>query len=146
VKKRVFGRYFSRGSGARKALFRSLISALVVNGKIKTTKAKAKAIQPEIDRLIAIAKKDSISARRALASYFANDRKIVFEIMEAIVPALKDKVGGATRTVPLPARKGDAAEMVRLEWVAQIVKKQEAKKGKKEEKKEVKKTAEKTKK
>jgi large subunit ribosomal protein L17 len=118
----------------------------VVNGKIKTTKAKAKAIQPEIDRLIAIAKKDSISARRALASYFANDRKIVFEIMEAIVPALKDKVGGATRTVPLPARKGDAAEMVRLEWVAQIVKKQEAKKGKKEEKKEVKKTAEKTKK
>lgn len=143
MKKRVFGRYFSRGGGARKALFRSLISALVLNGKIQTTKARAKAIQPEIDKLIATAKKDSVSARRILSSYFANDRKIVFEITETITPALKANAGGVTRAIPLPPRKGDAAEMVRLEWVVEIIKKEpvteKTKKETKKAKKEVKK-------
>ena len=122
MKKRVFGRYFSRGGGARKALFRSLISALVINGKIQTTKARAKAIQPEIDKLIATARKDSVAARRILSSFFAGDRKIVFEITDSITPALKKNLGGTTRTIPLPPRKGDAAEMVRLEWACEIVK------------------------
>jgi large subunit ribosomal protein L17 len=143
VKKRVFGRYFSRGGGARKALFRSLISAMVMNGKITTTKARAKAIQPEIDGLIATAKKDSISARRILSSFFAGDRKVVFEITENIAPALKANQGGVTRAIPLPPRKGDRAQMVRLEWVAELIKpepkvaktKKEAKAAKKEDKK-----------
>jgi large subunit ribosomal protein L17 len=140
VKKKVFGRYFSRGGGARKALFRSVISALILNGKIDTTRAKAKAVQPEIDGLIATAKKDSLAARRILSSFFAGDRKIVFEITENIVPALKDNLGSVTRAVPLPPRKGDAAQMVRLEWVKEIVRKEpEAKKEKKETKEEKKK-------
>ena len=138
MKKRVFGRYFSRGGGARKALFRSLISALVLNGKIQTTKARAKAIAPEIDKLIAVAKKDSISARRILSSFFAGDRKIVFEITDSIAPALKDKQGGVTRAIPLPPRKGDAAQMVRLEWAAEVVKKEPEAKEKKAETKEAK--------
>jgi large subunit ribosomal protein L17 len=144
VKKRVFGRYFSRGGGARKALFRSLISALVLNGKIQTTKARAKAVQPEIDKLIATAKKDSVSARRILSSFFANDRKIVFEITENIVPALKNNPGGVTRAIPLPPRKGDAAEMVRLEWVAEIIKKEPKSEKTKKETKKAKKEAKKT--
>ena len=139
MKKRVFGRYFSRGGGARKALFRSLISALVLNGKIQTTKARAKAIQPEIDKLIATAKKDSISARRTLSSFFAGDRKIVFEITDSIAPALKDNLGGATRAIPLPPRKGDAAQMVRLEWAVEMVKKEPEAKTTKKEAKEAKK-------
>jgi large subunit ribosomal protein L17 len=132
VKKRVFGRHFSRGEGARRALFRSLISALVLNGKIETTKARAKAIVPEVDRLIAIAKKDSIQARRTLSAFFSGDRKLVFEITRNIAPSLKGFLGGVTRAIPLAPRKGDAAEMVRLEWAAQIVKKEEPKKEKKE--------------
>jgi len=136
VKKRVFGRYFSRGGGARKALFRSLISALVLNGKIQTTKARAKAIQPEIDKLIATAKKDSVSARRILSSFFAGDRKVVFEITENIAPSLKGYLGGVTRAIPLPPRKGDAAPMVRLEWVVEVIKKEPEGKGTKKKTKE----------
>lgn len=145
MKARIFGRHLSRGGGARKALFRSIISALVLNGKIKTTKAKAKAVQPDIDRLIAIAKKDTIAARRILSSYFAGDRKVVFEITESIAPSLKAFSGGVTRLIPLPPRMGDAAKMVRMQWVAEIVKGAPKPKAAKKLRKSVRKPVKKTK-
>ncbi|KKU12325.1 MAG: 50S ribosomal protein L17 [Candidatus Woesebacteria bacterium GW2011_GWA1_45_8] len=124
MKARVFGRHFSRGGGARKALFRSLISAFILNGKIETTKARAKAIQGQVDKLVATAKKDTIAGRRILSAFFAGDRKVVFELTDVIVPSLKSFSGGVTRAVPLPPRKGDAAKMVRLQWAAEIIKKE----------------------
>lgn len=131
MKARVFGRHFSRGGGARRALFRSLISALILNGKIETTKAKAKGIQGEVDKLTAIAKKDTISARRILSSFFAGDKKIVAELTRSIAPALKAHPGGVTRLIPLPPRGGDRAEMVRMQWVEEIIGKEPKKADKK---------------
>jgi len=144
MKARVFGRHFSRGGGARRALFRSLISALILNGKIETTKAKAKGIQGEVDRLTAIAKKDTIASRRKLSSFFGGERKVVAELIGNIVPVLKAHPGGVTRLIPLPPRGGDRAEMVRMQWVEEIIGKEPKKVEKKTkgDKKEVKKPKE----
>jgi large subunit ribosomal protein L17 len=120
MKKRVFGRQLSRERDTRRALFRSLIRALVKHGKIKTTKAKAKAIQASIDKLVNLAKKDSISAKRRVFAILGNDKETTKKLLIEVVPSFLDRSGGYTRIVPLPARRGDAAQMVRLEWVKEI--------------------------
>lgn len=120
MKKRVFGRQLSRERDTRRALFRSLIRALVEHGKIKTTKAKAKAIQADIDKLINLAKKDSISAKRRVFAFLGNDKETTKKLLKEVVPSFSDRSGGYTRIVPLPARRGDAAQIVRLEWVKEI--------------------------
>ncbi len=131
MKKRVFGRQLSRERDTRRALFRSLIRALVEHGKIKTTKAKAKAIQADIDKLINLAKKDSISAKRRVFAFLGNDKETTKKLLIEVVPSFSDRSGGYTRIVPLPARRGDAAQIVRLEWVKEIeVKKTKATKEK----------------
>jgi large subunit ribosomal protein L17 len=120
MKKRVFGRQLSRERDTRRALFRSLIRALVKHGKIKTTKAKAKAIRADIDKLVNLAKKDSISAKRRVFAILGNDKETTKKLLIEVVPSFLDRSGGYTRIVPLPARRGDAAQMVRLEWVKEI--------------------------
>lgn len=131
MKKRVFGRQLSRERDTRRALFRSLIRALVKHGKIKTTKAKAKAIQASIDKLVNLAKKDSISAKRRIFAILGNDKETTKKILKEVVPSFSDRSGGYTRIVPLPARRGDAAQIVRFEWVKEIeVKKTKATKEK----------------
>lgn len=131
MKKRVFGRQLSRERDTRRALFRSLIRALVKHGKIKTTKAKAKAIQADIDKLVNLAKKDSISAKRRIFAILGNDKETTKKILKEVVPSFSDRSGGYTRIVPLPARRGDAAQIVRFEWVKEIeVKKTKATKEK----------------
>lgn len=120
MKKRVFGRQLSRERDTRRALFRSLIRALVKHGKIRTTKAKAKAIQADIDKLVNLAKKDSISAKRRVFAILGNDKETTKKLLIEVVPSFLDRSGGYTRIVPLPARRGDAAQIVRLEWVKEI--------------------------
>jgi large subunit ribosomal protein L17 len=137
MKKKIFGRQLSRDRGSRRALFRSLVKALATHGSIKTTEAKAKAVQPHIDKLVNLAKQNSIAARRKLYSSLANDRETTDAFFNKIIPALTDRKGGYTRTIRLPPRRGDLVEMVKLEWVKEIVtsdKKQVTSKAKKEEK------------
>jgi large subunit ribosomal protein L17 len=64
MRKKVFGRKFSRDYGSRQALFRALMRSLILSGSIVTTKAKAKAVQPDLDALVNLAKDTSISKRR----------------------------------------------------------------------------------
>ncbi len=137
MKKRVVGKKFSRGSGARRSLFRSLIRALVLHGAIVTTKAKAKVIQKQIDRIVNIAKKGTVAKRRQVYAILGNDRKTTDGLFKKIAPNFSDRVGGYTRIVNLPRRRGDAAEMARLEWVKEIVVKDTVKKKSKKDKKPV---------
>ena len=134
MKKKVFGRKLSRERDTRRALFRALIRALVEYGKITTTKAKAKAIQGRIDKLVNLAKVGSIYSNRKLFAVLGNDKITAKAISEKVVPALSDRKGGYTRIINLPRRKGDAAEMVRLEWVNEVLEptKEEPKTKKKE--------------
>lgn len=117
MRKMVFGRKFSRGKKGRIALLRSLIKALVLNGKITTTKARAKAIQGQIDKYVSHAKKGSLALRRKVLAETGNDRKTVDALFGKIAPAFKERKSGFTRIIPLPSRKGDYAQMARLEWV-----------------------------
>lgn len=122
MRKRVFGRKFSRGRGARNALFRSLIRSLIAQGRITTTKAKAKAIQGDVDRLITTAKQGTLAARRQTVAKLGNDKVTANKLFTEVVPSVTGRVSGYTRIVQLPVRRGDAAEMVTLEFVDKIEK------------------------
>lgn len=122
MKNKVYGRQLSMESDTRRALFRSLVRALVINGKIKTTKAKAKAIQGDIEGIITLGKKADVTARRRLYSILGNDRVTANFIVEKVVPAFSMKNSGFTRLTNLPRRVGDNAQMVRLEWIEEIEK------------------------
>ncbi|OGM09455.1 50S ribosomal protein L17 [Candidatus Woesebacteria bacterium RBG_13_34_9] len=131
MKKRVFGRKFSRDRGSRKALFRSLIKALIEHDEIITTKARAKAIQGSIDEMMTLAGKEGLSAKKRLYSLLINDKRLVIKLLDKIKPAFVNKKSGFTRIVNLPQRLGDRAEIVRLEWSEKIAiseKKQKAEK------------------
>lgn len=125
MKKNVYGRRLSRERDTRRALFRSLIRALVEHGKITTTKAKAKAIQADIDKLVNLAKEKSIHSQRRLYAFLGNDKTTTKALIKEVAPSLADRKCGYTRRIALPRRKGDAAEIVRLEWVKEIVKVEE---------------------
>lgn len=128
MRKRVFGKKLSRSRKARNALLRSLLKALIVNGKITTTKAKVKFIQGQADKLITSAKKGSLSARRKALSFLGNDRKTTDFLFLKLAPLFKDRTSGFTRITLLPRRKGDNAEMAVIEWMekySEVVKKSE---------------------
>lgn len=142
MRKMVFGRKLSRGKKGREALIRSLIKALIGVGKIETTKAKAKAIQGQVDKLVTMAKKNTLSSRRGISAYLANDRKATDILVSQIAPVFKDRKGGYTRIILLGKRLGDAAEMARLEWVeyGQVIASEKEETKKVEKVKETKKT------
>ncbi|KKU23858.1 MAG: 50S ribosomal protein L17 [Candidatus Woesebacteria bacterium GW2011_GWD1_47_21] len=146
MRKMVFGRHLSRSRKGRIALFRSLIRALTISGKIVTTRAKAKALIPQIDKIVTAAKKNSVSARRRVLAELGNDRATTDLIFVKIVPAFSNRNSGFTRIVLLPARRGDKAQMVRLEWSETIEMKESPKKETKEKEKKAVKKAEKPKK
>ena len=134
MKKRIFGRYLSRERDTRRALFRSLTRALVINGKIRTTRAKVKAIQADIDKMVTLAKKGDVASKRSLYSLLANDRSIAEHVLKKILPVFSNKKSGFTRITNLPRRVGDNAQMVRLEWSSEVSKYETFVKGKKKEK------------
>ena len=143
MRKKVFGRHLSRGRKSRTALFRSLIRALVLDGKITTTRAKAKAVVSQIDKLITTAKKETVSARRQVLAKLGNDRKATDGLFERVVPAASGRKSGYTRIISLPPRRGDRAQMVIMEWVdrqEEVVAKKGKEKGKEKGKKKEKKT------
>ncbi len=106
----------NRKSGPRKALLRSQITSLLQAGRIETTAAKAKAIQPLTEKMITLAKNGSLHARRqALA--FLYDESVVTELFEKIGPRCEVRDGGYTRIIPKGPRRGDSAPMVIIELV-----------------------------
>lgn len=114
--------------------------ALVINGKIRTTKAKAKAVQSDIEKMITLAKRGDVISRRKLYSFLANDRSTTDHIIKKVIPAFSGRKSGFTRIINLPRRVGDNAQIVRLEWSVEIEKyvisaKKKIKKGKVSEKK-----------
>ena len=124
MKKRVFGRKLSRERDSRRALFRSLTAALVTHGKIETTKAKAKAIQPMVDKLVTLAREGSTTSLRRAYAKLGNDKKTAKRLFEEVGPVFAKRNSGFTRIINLGTRKGDRAEMVRLEWVEIITEKE----------------------
>ena len=108
-----------------KAMKKSLIKALLANDRIKTLDVRAKAIRPDVDKVITWAKKGDLASRR-LAIAKVGDAQIVGEIFDKAAQGMwADRNGGYTRIMKLGPRKGDAAEVVIIELVTESVKAKE---------------------
>jgi len=121
MNKNVFGRKFKRDVNERKALFKSLMSSLVLYERIETTESKAKAIKSEVEKLVTKAKQGDNSAKSVLEKSLS---KPAFDkILKEIGPRFSKRAGGYTRLIKLGRRFGDDAPVAILEWVetAQIV-------------------------
>jgi len=110
------GRQFGRDSGHRKALLRMLVAALIKNEKIETTTAKAKEIRPLAEKMITLAKRGGLHARRQVLM-FIHDESIVSSLFTVVAPRFASRNGGYTRIVPTRTRFGDAAPMAVIELV-----------------------------
>ena len=107
-------RKFGREKNQRKALYKALATALVENGKIKTTVAKAKSLSQFTDKLVTQAKKGDLAARK-LIGYNLGD-KAARKLMTEIGPKFKNKKGGYTKVLKLGQRVSDGAEMAQIEF------------------------------
>ena len=107
---------FGRHRGPRKALIRGLVSNLVEKERIKTTLAKAKCVQPLVEKAVTMGKKNNIHARRLLFSRYPN-KKTVEKIINTLSPRFKSRPGGYTRIIKLGFRPGDQAPVAYLEFV-----------------------------
>jgi len=100
----------------RKALLRALTTQLIRHGQIKTTKARAKAVRSEVDRMITLAKDGSLAARRRALSYMY-DKQLVNALFIQAQDRYGDRQGGYSRVVRTILRRGDNAEMAIIELV-----------------------------
>jgi large subunit ribosomal protein L17 len=107
----------SRDSAHRKSLLMNLSKELIEHERIKTTEAKAKAVKPEIEKLITLAKNDTLHARRQALSTLSQDKFAVHKLFVEVAPRYAERPGGYTRILKIGQRQGDATEMVFLELV-----------------------------
>ena len=107
----------SRDSAHRKALLMNLSKELIDHERIETTTAKAKAVKPEVERLITLAKRGDLHASRQALSALGQDKFMVYKLFEEIAPRYAERAGGYTRILKLGPRKSDATEMALLELV-----------------------------
>lgn len=106
----------SRDASGRKALIRSLATSLVLYEKIKTTEAKAKYVRPYVEKLVTVGKKGDLHARRELLKKLYTESAIK-KVLEVLSPRYKERKGGYLRIVKLAIRRGDAAKVVKIEFV-----------------------------
>jgi large subunit ribosomal protein L17 len=107
----------SRSASHRKSLLRNLAKEVIDHERIKTTEAKAKAVKPEVEKLITLAKRGDLHARREALSALGQDKFVVYKLFEEVAPRYADRPGGYTRILKLGPRRSDATEMVFLELV-----------------------------
>jgi large subunit ribosomal protein L17 len=107
----------SRDGAHRRALLRNLSRDLIEHERIKTSQAKAKAVKPEVEKLITLGKRGDLHARRQALAALGQDKFLVHKLFEEVAPRYSERPGGYTRIVKLGPRRSDATEMVFLEFV-----------------------------
>jgi large subunit ribosomal protein L17 len=108
---------FGRSPEHREQLIRMLCAALVINDKITTTLKKAKQARKDAEKLVTLARKGTLAARRLVAARLRSP-EATKRLFDVVVPALEGRNGGYTRITKIGARRGDAAEMCVLEFVS----------------------------
>ena len=106
----------SKPADQRKALLRGLTTQLIREGRVTTTKARAKALRSEAERMISLAKEGSLASRRWAIGYIY-DKKLVHSLFEKAKERYGERNGGYTRIVRTVSRKGDNAQMAIIELV-----------------------------
>lgn len=115
MKKKVFGRQFSRDTDERKGLFKSLMNAVVLKERIQTTEEKAKAVKGSLEKLVTKAKKYGDKADHFLMPHLGSDA--MKKMITDIAPRFTNRQGGYLRVIKLRNRFGDNAKLAILEWV-----------------------------
>ena len=125
-------RKLGRNSAQRKALIRDLITDLIINERIETTLFKAKELQRLADKMVTLAKKGDLAARRQAAKLIrfelatevnengevVKEQYAIQKLFKEIAPKFSDRNGGYTRVLKLGPRRGDSAPMALIEFVA----------------------------
>ena len=109
-------RKLGRTSDQRKAMLRAMVTYLLENGQIKTTLTRAKEVQPVAEKMITLAKANSLASYRQALSYITKE-DVANKLFKEIGPKYADRNGGYTRIVKIGPRRGDAAEMAIIELV-----------------------------
>jgi len=109
-------RKLGRTSSHRRALLRSLVTSLVLHGRIETTETKAKAVKPLADKMVTLGKRGDLHARRQAAAFLMQP-EAVKKLFDDIAPKYAERNGGYTRILKTGPRRGDAAPMAIIEWV-----------------------------
>ena len=110
------GKKLGRDSAHRKALYSNLAGALITHGRIETTEAKAKELRPFVEKIISKAKTGTLHSRR-LAGRHIQKRAAADKLFQELGPRFAKRPGGYTRILKTAHRKGDGAEMARIELV-----------------------------
>ncbi len=113
---RIGGRQLGRNSGQRRGLYRNLMVALITHDRIRTTEAKAKEIQPMVEKLITIGRTDTPHSRNEALSILANADAVI-RLFEEVSPRFIGRNGGYTRIFKINVRPGDGATVCQIETV-----------------------------
>ena len=110
------GRKLGRSKAHREQLLGSLVSNLILQSRIRTTVSKAKEAKRDADKMVTLARKGTLAARRLAAARLRRP-EAVSRLFESVVPAMEGRKGGYTRVTKLGQRRSDGSEMAILEWV-----------------------------
>lgn len=110
------GRKLNRNSSSRVALARAQATALLREGRIKTTLTKAKELRPFVEKIITTAKAGDVHSRRLVAQDI-HDRQVANHLFAKIAPQYADRPGGYTRILRVGTRRGDGVTMALIELV-----------------------------
>ncbi len=116
MRHRKKNKILDRAKGPRELMLRNLASSLILYEKVKTTKAKAQAVRPLVEKMIHSAKAGDLQARRGLIKVLLQ-KNAVKKGMEVLGKRYHDRQGGYTRIIKLGDRKGDGAQIVQIELV-----------------------------
>lgn len=109
-------RKLGRPSAHRNMMLRNLVTSLLKHGRIETTEARAKETKKIAEKMITLAKRGDLHARRQVLAY-VTEKEVVKNVFDEIAPKFQDRSGGYTRMYKLGPRRGDAAPMVILEII-----------------------------
>src|SRR5580700_6212489 len=132
MRHKVSGYKLKRNVGARKALFKGLVTSVIEHERVITTVPKAKAIKPLVEKMITLAKRDTLHARRQAAA-FLETPAAVKKLFDKLGTRFGQRNGGYTRVVRLGNRKGDGAEQAMIELVGSELVKRAADRAKRRE-------------
>ena len=113
---------FRRNTSWRQGVIRSLVTDVIIHGRITTTQTRAKEVRKHVEKMITKGKMNTLASRRAAASYLRpvttkDGVKADKYLFDTIAPKYKDRKGGYTRIIKLPARQGDSTKMAIVELV-----------------------------
>jgi large subunit ribosomal protein L17 len=132
MRHKVAGYKLKRNIASRKSLFRGLVTSVIEHERIVTTVPKAKAVKPLVDKMITLAKRDTLHSRRQAAEFLVSPAAVK-KLFDKLGTRFGQRAGGYTRVVRLGNRKGDGAEQAMLELVGSELVKRAADRAKRRE-------------